>query len=37
MSVTIITILLRKLCHKNKRLAEFAPQNGGKTAGIDMI
>jgi len=36
-NVRIIAILLRKWCHNNKHFAEVAPQNGGKTVGIDMI
>jgi len=36
-NVCIITILLRKWYHNISHLAELAPQNCGKTAGIDMI
>jgi len=36
-NVCIITILLRKWCHNDKRLAELAPHHGGKTAGIDIV
>ena len=35
--MSIITVLLWKWCYNNKHLAELAPQNGGKTAGIHMI
>jgi len=36
-NVHIIAMLLRKRCQNNKHFAELAPQNGGKTTGIDMI
>jgi len=36
-NVHIIAILLRKWCQNNKHFAELVPQNGGKTAGINMI
>jgi len=35
-NIRVITILLRKWYHNNKRVSELASHNGGKTAGIDM-
>jgi len=37
MSVLSLSYYESDVSHNNKHLAELAPQNGGKTAGIDTI